>query len=275
MKATCLKWHGGKAYLADWIASHFPPRDSYVTYAEPFFGGGSVLFAHDPEGKSEVVNDLNLDLTVFWRVVKSDTGVTALKNLLESTPFSQIEFEDAYEYARTVPPELYDSVRHATAFFIRNRQSRQGLMRDFATMSKTRTRRGMNEQVSSWLSAIEGLPEFHARLKRVAIFNEDAIKFIKRVEDWKTLFYIDPPYLHETRSHTTSYQHEMTEVQHATLLSTLRGLRAKFILSGYPSELYEHHAREGGWRCVTREIDNKSSSAKSKERKTECLWMNY
>jgi DNA adenine methylase len=66
MSSLPLKWHGGKQYLAAKILGLFPPRDSYVHYVEPFFGGGAVLFSHDPEGKSEVVNDINYDLTEFW-----------------------------------------------------------------------------------------------------------------------------------------------------------------------------------------------------------------
>lgn len=138
-----------------------------------------------------------------------------------------------------------------------------------------RTRRGMNEQVSSWLTAVEGLPEVHARLKRVVILNDDALKVIRQQDGENTLFYCDPPYLHETRASTGEYQHEMTEEQHRALLLTLALVKGKFILSGYPSKLYDEFATRHGWRCQTVEIDNKASSAKSKEKKTECLWMNY
>lgn len=64
-----LKWHGGKFYLASKIIALFPPRDTWLHYVEPYFGGGSVLLANDPEGISEVVNDLNLGLINLWRVL--------------------------------------------------------------------------------------------------------------------------------------------------------------------------------------------------------------
>ena len=69
-------------------------------------------------------------------------------------------------------------VERAVNFFIRCRQSRAGCFKDFATLSRTRTRRGMNEQASAWLTVIDGLPEVHARLKRVVILNHDALDVI-------------------------------------------------------------------------------------------------
>ena len=61
-----IKWHGGKSYLADKIISLMP---EHVHYVEPYFGGGFVLFRKACEGVSEVVNDLNSELTTFWDVL--------------------------------------------------------------------------------------------------------------------------------------------------------------------------------------------------------------
>jgi hypothetical protein len=33
----------------------------------------------------------------------------------------------------------------------------------------------MNEQASAWLNMIDGLPDVHARLRRVAVLNHDAL----------------------------------------------------------------------------------------------------
>ena len=147
-------------------------------------------------------------------------------------------------------------------------------MKDFATPT-TRTRRGMNENVSAWLTAVDGLPDVHQRLRRVEIRNMDAVKFIQQYDHANCLHYVDPPYLHETRTATKAYQHEMTREQHHELLQAMAVIQGRFILSGYRSELYDIHAKHCGWRRVDIEIDNKSSGAKVKEKKTECLWLNY
>lgn len=262
-----IKWHGGKHYLADWIVSHFPPHTHYV---EPYAGGLSVLLRKDPEGVSEVVNDLNGPLAAFWTVLADARLLDEFVRRVEATPFSEFGFETAGLVDRN-----WTMMDIAVRFFIRARQSRQGLMKDFATLSRNRTRRGMNEQVSSWLTAIDGLPDVHARLKRVVVLNRPAVEVIRQQDGPNTLFYLDPPYLHETRVTTSDYAHEMTRDQHEELLDAITGIQGKFALSGYPSELYREWAKGAGWRCETREIDNKASSKKTKGTKIECLWMNY
>ncbi len=52
-------------------------------------------------------------------------------------------------------------------------------------------------------------------------------------------------------------------------------MKGKFILSGYPSELYSAFEKEHGWHRVEIEISNSASSSKTKEKKKETLWMNY
>ena len=99
---------------------------------------------------------------------------------------------------------------------------------------------------------------------------------ISRYDRPHTFFYLDPPYLHETRSSTGEYgPHEMSPEQHEDLLELLGTIRGKFILSGYPSKIYDRQRWRRGWGFESKEIDNKASSAKTKEMKTECLWMNF
>lgn len=280
-----LKWHGGKRYLARWILSHFPDRDDYTHYCEPYSGGLSVLFAHDPDGKSETVNDLNYDLSNFWRVLADPLTAPEFIRIASMTPLSEEEFDSAKmipalddiidaSAAGPFAERITASVYRAVAFFVRYRQSRQGLGKDFATPT-TRTRRGMNENVSAWLSAVDGLPEASERLRQVEIRTMDAIKFIRQYDHSRAVFYLDPPYMHATRNTTGEYGCEMTDAEHESLLDVLSELQGKFLLSGYPSDLYHRVAQQNDWRCVAKEIDNKASSKKIKETKTECLWMNF
>lgn len=283
VKNTPLKWHGGKKYLAKWLHSLVPlsviddPEHGY-THRNIVFGGGLGEFWNwqPVEGISEAVNDINFHLTSLWNVLRGDKLFQEFRQILDSTPFSQWEF-DASQFTEKYRQHLSNGYSPALAavFFIQYRQSCQGLGKDYATPT-TRTRRGMNENVSAWLSAVEGLPECHERLKRVEIRNLDFAKFIEAYDHPRALFYCDPPYLHETRTSTDEYsEHEMSEDEHDALLTDLTMIEGRFMLSGYHSHLYDHHASNLGWTCHECEIDNKASSAKEKPKRTECVWTNY
>lgn len=105
--------------------------------------------------------------------------------------------------------------------------------------------------------------------------NQPALDVIRQQDGPNTLFYLDPPYLHETRVTTADYAHEMTLKDHQALLACLAKIKGKFVLSGYPSVLYTTAKETRGWFYDSKEIDNKASSAAEKEQKTECLWMNF
>ena len=269
--ASPLKWHGGKHYLASKIVALMPP---HLHYVEPYAGGLSVLLAKDPEGVSEIVNDIDGDLTMFWDVLQRPDTFAEFVRQMEATPFSESSWKWAGRVLRMSRPGLATPER-AAAFFVRCRQSLAGRMKNFAPLSRTRTRRGMNEQVSAWLQAVEGLPEVHARLKRVVILNRDALDVIRQQDGPDTLFYLDPPYLHETRATTGEYAYEMNAGQHDELLTLLRPVRGKFLLSGYRSDLYDARADFAGWSRVDFDLPNNAAGGKSKRRMTESVWANF
>lgn len=277
--ASPLKWHGGKAYLASRIIALMPPRktaanpDGWLHYVEPFAGSLAVLLAQDPEGISEVVNDLNGDLTNFWRVLQDPHWASEFERRLQFAPFSEAEWKLADEAVRD--HVFFGPIDRALKFFIWCRQSMAGRMASFAPLSRTRTRRGMNEQASAWLNAVEGLPAVHARLKRVVILNRDALDVIRQQDGPQTLFYLDPPYLHETRATTGEYQHEMSEAQHRALLELLASIKGRFLLSGYASPLYDSFAMAHGWKRHDFELPNNAASGESKRRMVETVWCNY
>lgn len=270
MKLTSpTKWHGGKGPLARRIVAMMPPC---VHYVEPYAGGLSVLLARDPEGVSEVVNDLDGGLTNFWRVLADPTWFGEFARMVAATPFSEWHYKSA---ARLAAETCDSAVTRAYAFFIRCRQSMAGRMRDFAAISRRRTRRGMNEQASAWLTAVEGLPAVHERLKRVVILNRDALDVIRQQDGPGTLLYCDPPYLKATRTSPDVYAHEMTEEQHTDLCTTLRKCVGRVMLSGYPSELYRFQLEAEGWHRTDFDLPNNAAGGKTKRRMVESVWTNF
>ncbi len=264
-----LKWHGGKFYLAPKIVRLMPP---HLHYVEPFFGGGAVLFARDPDsskqGVSEVVNDIHDRLIGFWRVLQDPETFEAFLRRVEAIPMARTEWKEAHDHKYGLDP-----VDDAVAFFIDCRQSRSGLMTGFTSVTRARTRRGMNGNVSEWITAVDGLPQVHERLRRILIERMPAVELIKREDTPGTLFYCDPPYLHETRKATDAYKHEMSEGDHRVLLATVLNCKGKVMVSGYSSDLYE--GTLSGWTRHTFDLPNNAAGGETKRRMTENLWCNW
>lgn len=273
MADSAIKRHGGKSYMAKTIRELMPQHTRYV---EPFFGSGAVLLSGDGQGVAEYVNDLEHNLAHFWYVLGSVDLFNDFARKVQCTPFSEPVFDAAKERLKSRFINCFARlpVDAAVDFFVVNRQSRQALGKDFATPT-SRLRRNMNEQVSAWLSAVDGLFEIHQRLRRVEVRCMQAVDLIKELDSPNTFFYCDPPYLHTTRVTTKDYQHEMTPEQHRELLDTLAKIQGKFILSGYPSKMYDDMAATCGWSIKDFDLPNNASSKANKERKIERLWMNY
>ena len=262
-----LKWHGGKYYLAPKIVAIMPP---HIHYVEPFAGGLSVLLSKNPDEVSEVVNDLHGELTNFWNVLKSETDFGKFQRIIETTPFSEAEWESARDRLN-----LPDPVERAAAFFVLCRQSHSGRMVSFAALTRNRLRRRMNEQVSAWINTVEGLPAVHARLRRVVILNRKAVEVIESQDGPNTLFYLDPPYMHETRFSSGEYDHEMSTEDHRELLECLAICKGKFMISMYMHPLYDDFAKQHGWHRVDFDLPNNAAGGAMKRRMMECVWMNF
>ncbi len=271
-----IKIFGGKHYLTKKIIALIPEHTHYV---EPYFGGGSVLLAKDPEGISEVVNDIDGDLTNFWMVLRNPDFFPRFQRACETTPFSEDIWKLCHDglLKNTGRNDTFlaecQPVQRAWMYFVCCRMSLSGRMKSFTAITKTRTRRGMNNEVSAWLSAIEGLPEVHSRLKRVLILNRDGVEVIRSQDSKHTVQYLDPPYLHETRIATEVYRHEMTTKNHEELLETIIKCKSKILLSGYRSPLYDNNLKK--WKRVDFDLPNHAAGGKVKRRMVESVWMNY
>jgi DNA adenine methylase len=274
-----LKWHGGKHYLARRIVALMPP---HLHYAEPYAGGLAVLLERDPNdrrtwlsgkaceaGVSEAVNDINGDLINFWRVLRSRELFSEFLRLCQATPLSPLDWEVAGEMLGTCT----DPAERAWAFFVRCRQSLAGRFKGFTGLTRSRVRRGVNGNSSEWIGAVDGLPAVHTRLWPVIIRNGPAVEFIRSEDTPGTLFYCDPPYLHPTRASKDIYAFEMSESDHRELLDTVRGVKGKVMLSGYPSAQYDHALAD--WKRHPFNLPNHAAGGRAKRRMEEVLWCNF
>lgn len=250
-----LNYPGAKWGMAQQIVSLMPPHRSYL---EPFFGSGAVLF-NKPPSAIETVNDLDGDITNFFRVLREQTD--ELIRLISLTPYSRDVFEDAHENRGTEPLD------RAYRFAIRSRMGH-----GFKTYQKTGFKidiyaRERSYAVECWNKTPERLCEAAARLKQVQIENRPALELIKKFNHENVLIYADPPYLMETRG-GKQYNCEMNEQDHVELLAALCDHKGYVILSGYPSEMYDRELK--GWQRITKKSYNQNSDAR-----TEVLWCNF
>ncbi len=130
----------------------------------------------------------------------------------------------------------------------------------------------MSGVVSRWLGGIEQLNFIAKRLLRVQIENRPAIDVIKLYDSKETLFYCDPPYIHETRGDTRSYGFEMENHEHkelAKILSSIEGLAA---ISNYECELMEELYPASKWKKI---YSPQKTTNSTKDIRQEVLWVNY
>lgn len=269
------KGHGSKYYLAPWIARYFPPRDQYLTFVDAMCRTCAVLLAHDPRDKAEVANDLDGRITNFWEVLQHPNLFAQLQRDLEATPFSEPRFREAVKRLASWPHYgPMPNVLAAADFFVLARQSMAGREEDFAPLTRTRLRRGMNEQVSAWLTAVDNLPLVHARMRRVLIRSTDVFKLDAELRNPRTFFYLDPPYHPSTRAVAGAYGNfDWTDQQHCQLLGMVRSSPSLYAISGYRCELYDQELASWNRHELVQPVH--SGSGPSKRRAVECLWTNY
>ena len=165
-----------------------------------------MLLNRDPAAV-ETYNDIDGEVVNFFRVLREDPE--ELTRLIKLTPFSREEFYIAVNE----PGRGISRIERARRFYVRARQARTGLAQT-ATLGRwancrNTSRAGMSGVISRWFGGVEALGEIGERLLRVQIENRPAIDVIRLYDGAETLFYCDPPYLHETRGDSKAYGFEM------------------------------------------------------------------
>jgi len=238
-----LRYYGGKWNLGPWIIGHFPPHTCYV---EPFGGAGSVLL-QKPPAEYEYLNDADGDVINFFRVLREQPD--DLLRLLRLTPFSRHEARAAME------PTL-DPVERARRLYVRAWQSRGAARAQWHTGWRYQVHQARGKRAAADFTDTSQLDAVIERLRRVSIECDDAFAVLARFDSPATLFYVDPPYLAETRSRRWcdhAYAHDFHTVDdHRRLADTLLAVAGMVVLSGYPSELYRTLYEDRGWRVVSR-----------------------
>ena len=240
-------WYGGKFSHLDFLLPNLPNDARH--FCDVFGGSAAVLINREP-ALVETYNDLDSELVNFFATLRHPENGERLLKEIALTPFSRRGIGAgvyagspigrcgtgaAVLRARTADP-------HRTGANIVER-TLGAVHLDFPA-------RGWPGQCLVGWAPIEGLPPIIDRLMRVQIENAPALEVIQRYDTPETLFYLDPPYVHDARGDKHAYYGEMTDAEHAELAELLRGIKGRAAISGYRNELYD--ALYAGWNRVGR-----------------------
>ena len=264
-KLIAFGWYGGKFSHLSWLLPLLPQSEHYC---EPFGGSAAVLLNRYPS-PIETYNDLDGEVVNFFKVLRDQRD--KLIEAIGLTPFSREEFS----IACTLDPEL-EPLERARRFYVRARQVRTGLAQKASigrwANCKLTSRAGMSGVISRWLGAVDALPEIAERLLRVQIENRPALDVINLYDSPVTLFYCDPPYIHETRTDANAYGYEMTDKQHRQLAEELDKVEGKVAISNYECELMNELYPPPKWEKV---VAPERTIHSTKGTRAEVLWINY
>ncbi len=258
-------WYGGKFSHLAWLLPLLPKCHHYC---EPFAGSGAVLLNRPPSA-IETYNDVDGEVVNFFRVLRDEKE--KLVEAIGLTPFSREEFAVACKLDPKLTP-----LERARRFYVRARQVRTGLAQTASlgrwANCKNTSRAGMSGAISRWLGAIDDLPQIAERLLRVQIENRPASDVIRLYDSPDTLFYCDPPYIHDTRGDAKAYGYEMTNQEHKDLAKLLNRVHGMVAVSNYPCELMDNLYPSPRWHKT---LSGERTNHATKGTRIEVLWTNY
>ncbi len=248
---TPITYYGGKQTMLKHIMPLIP---SHKIYTEAFCGGAAVLFAKEPSA-SEVINDLNMNLTTFYWMAK--VNYPELKAEVDKTLHSR----DIHTHAAYILkyPNFFTQAQRAWAVWVLCKMS-------FA--AKMDSSFGYNLKGSIPKTIAKAKEDFTQelcnRLERVTIENRDALKVIQTYDRVETFHFVDPPYVGSNCGHYEGY---FNENDLESLLNLLENVQGKFMLTMFPLPLIEEYANKNGW--IIHRIERTISVANKTRRKQE------
>ncbi|NDD53192.1 DNA adenine methylase [bacterium] len=256
-----ITYYGGKQKLVSVLLPMFPV---HTLYAEPFAGGAAVLFAKERSGV-EVINDTNAELINFYKVMQRD--FVSLQSEVQITLHSRRQHKDASIVYNN--SHLFNELKRAWAVWVLAQES-------FASMidgswgydkAKSTTSKKIANKVREFTH------DYAIRLQNVQIECADAVYIIKSRDCADAFFYVDPPYFNAHMGHYGGY----TEADFERLLQALAGIKGKFLLSSYPSDVLERYRNEYGWgqKSVEQYVSVNNVSGRRGKPKVEVMTYNY
>ncbi|MCC8171653.1 MAG: DNA adenine methylase [Parabacteroides sp.] len=205
-----IKWVGGKGQLIEQLEALLPAdfaEREKVTYIEPFVGGGAMLFymlQAYPNIKSAVINDINPDLTLCYRVVRDNpTDLIQSLTAIQADYYALTTEESRREFflaqCDRFNTKSLNEIDNTTLFFFLNRTCFNGLYR-VNKAGKFNVPFGKYSMPTICDAAT--IYADSKLLQKVEIMTGDFEQTFTKIAG-NTFFYFDPPY--RPLSHTSNF----------------------------------------------------------------------
>ena len=215
-----FKWVGGKSRLRKFIIPMIPPHTCYV---EPFAGAAWVLFGK-PRSDVEVLNDIDQELTTFFRVVKEKP-----EDLIASFEW-ELASRAEFDRLASLDPATLTDVQRAHRFYYLIMAGWGGEARYPRFQTSIRDGGHGNRLVGALKTLRQRLLPIHDRLRTVLIENLDWKDCVDRYDSPTTVMYLDPPYL----GNGVNYKFNMRgESDHRSIAEHLGRTKGFWLLSSY------------------------------------------
>ena len=236
-----LKWAGGKGQLIDEIEKFYPFDKKINKYAEPFIGGGAVLF--DILNKYELekiyISDVNKELVNCYVAIKENVHelIKKLKKLedeflVRGEDRKIYYYEKREKFNKLKLENNNEKINRAALMIFLNRTCFNGLYR---VNKKGLFNVPMGDYKNPKICDEENLIKISKKLKNVEIIYGDYKKSYDFIDE-NTFVYFDPPYrpLNQTSSFTSYTEYIFGDKEQIELSEYFRILNkkgAKLLLS--------------------------------------------
>ncbi len=257
-KDYLLGFYGGKSRKVEVLIRFLPPHKSYIEV----FGGAASLLIYKPPSKIEVYNDRDENLVNFFRVLRDKKDLLIEK--IRYTPYSRAE----YNYALNLN-KITDEVERARLFAVLIWQGfglkawRTGWSYSVDSINRVR----------AWDKLVDKLFVIAERFRNVQIECDDYEKIIERYDSKDALFYLDPPYIPDTRIAKKAYRMEMNNADYERLVEILLRTKGKIILSNYKHPIFDK-LLENGWNMYQWSVVT-SGNISLRSRRMEVIYYNF
>lgn len=231
-------------------------------------GGSGVVTINNRISARRVLNEVDPEIFNLYRVIQSDWW-RDLQWLLAGAAVSR-----GHYWLQRKNLGLGHIVKQAATFFDVADQCYGGNIKG-SGWSNVIGKRSENSRYRK----IANLNFFHDRLRDVVLTKMDVWDLLLANDNPANLFYLDPPYVPESRS-GGEYRYDMTPEQHNLLIQALINGTSKYIISGYNSPRYNDILQPPKWNKL--EIPTKlhiarvnGAAGQHKQARTECFWYNF